>query len=211
MNILSEHIQPKILFIQNVFIRDCVILDDLLEKNLMDAANETLEITEINNMYIKLPIVFTSFSTWVKTTNIQCCYCDRTFSDPPVFIPKSAEPTSTGYIMGTEKCFCSFNCAVKYINISYPKIHENINKKGMLNLLFKEFYGINPNEIIPAPDKEIMIQYGGDITAREYHLEIRKLQKISGVQFKKNNTVSRLMYEYDIDDTENINYMGDLF
>lgn len=177
MNI-EEYQAPKVLFIKNVFISDCVLMDDLMERKLMDEANDSLETKETNKKYTKLPTVFTNISAWVKSTDILCWHCNRTFNDPPVFIPRTMEPNTSiggGYIINTDGCFCSFNCAIAYIIIYYPKSHEQINKIGMLKLLFKEFYGRPPKDILPAPSKFQMIQYNGHMTSSEYGAIIKDL------------------------------------
>lgn len=187
MNIV-EYQSPKILFIKNVFINDCILMDDLMEKKLMEEANETAETKQIDDKYTKLPTIFTDIKTWPKKTDILCWHCDRTFCGPPIFIPKTMEPNvsiGTGvkngkYLISTEGCFCSFNCAVAYVLIYYTKSYEKINKIGMLKLLFKEFYGNAPNDIIPSPSRYKMVQYNGSMTLNEYSAIIRDLQKKSG-------------------------------
>lgn len=186
MNI-EEYQSPKILFIKNVFINDCILMDDLMEKMLMDEANETAETKQIDDKYTKLPSIFTNIKTWPKNTDILCWHCDRTFCGSPVFIPKTMEPnitigTGSGdgkYLISTEGCFCSFNCAVAYVLTYYTKSHERINKLGMLKLLFKEFYGKEPNDIIPSPPRYSMVQYNGLLTLAEYSAIIRDLQRKS--------------------------------
>jgi hypothetical protein len=190
MNI-EEYQSPKILFIKNVFINDCILMDDLMEKKLMEEANETAETKQVDDKYTKLPSIFTNIKIWPKKTDILCWHCDRTFYGPPIFIPKTMEPnitigTGSGdgkYLISTEGCFCSFNCAVSYVLTNYNKSYEKINKIGMLKLLFREFYGKAPNDIIPSPPRYQMVQYNGSLTLNEYSTHIRDLQRQSGASF----------------------------
>lgn len=183
---LTEYQSPKILFLKNVFINDCVMMDDFMEQKLLDEANDMSETKMTNDKLVKLPQIFTTFDIWPKKTEILCWHCDRKFLGIPVFIPKTMEPNLSGrYIMNVEGCFCSFNCAMSYITIYYPKPHEKSNKIGMLHMLFKEFYGKFPDEIIPAPSKYKMIQYNGNTNPRDYYAEIRELQKKSGIIFNQ--------------------------
>jgi hypothetical protein len=186
---IVEYQSPKILFIKNVFINDCILMDDLMEQKLMDEANETAETKQIDDKFTKLPTIFTDIKSWPKRTDILCWNCDRTFAECPIFIPKTMEPntianaaTAIGkYNISTEGCFCSFNCALAHILTYYPKMHEQINKIGMLRLLFKEFYGFQPKDIIPAPDRFKMIQYNGNLSSSEYSAIIKDLQRKSGI------------------------------
>jgi hypothetical protein len=187
---IIEYQSPKILFIKNVFINDCILMDDLMEQKLMDEANETAETKQIDDKYTKLPTIFTNIKTWPKKTDILCWNCDRTFLEAPVFIPKTMEPNSNpnanltcshGYLISTEGCFCSFNCAMTHILRYYSKSHEKINKIGMLKLLFKEFHGITPIDIISAPMRFEMVQYNGTLTLNDYGLIIKDLQRKSGL------------------------------
>jgi len=198
----------KIIFIKNVFKSDCTNMDDLMEKKIMQTTDETIKMTNVNT-YEKLPLTFTSIKTWIQSTNILCWNCDRVFSGVPVFIPKTIEPHNDKLIMSVYGCFCSFNCQIAYINLYCKSIHDRINKESMCKMLFKEFYGFEPKEIIPSPSKYCMIQYGGDMTSRQYHLQIRKLQKKSGITFNvKNLSKNDSLLLFSDDD---INYMGDLF
>lgn len=170
-----------ILFIKNVYPEDC-ISDDLFEKKLLDQADEQIHqpIIEINQ-YNKLPHVFINIEEWPKHTILHCWNCDLTFENIPIFIPKTSEISINGVVMGREGCFCSFNCALAYINLYYHKINDNINKRNLLNILFKRLYNKPPKEIIPAPSKYEMIHYGGSSTISEYREKIKKIQKISGI------------------------------
>lgn len=146
-------------------------------------------------MHEQIPTIFTSVSDWLKSTNVKCWYCDLNFSDIPIFIPKSIEPYSRSYksmnakyIMSTEGCFCSFHCAMAYINVMYTNIHEYIRRKNLLLLLFKEIYGFSIREIKSSPDKYKMIQYGIDtVTPCEYRKMIESLKNECGVSDEVRN------------------------
>ena len=161
---IIEFKNPKVLFIKDIFIKDCVPVDDLFDEKIMDQLEDPIKI----NMYTPLPRLFYDMKRWVKKTDLKCFYCDRNFNKVPVFIPKTIEPGRESYIMVTEGCFCSFNCAVSYIDIYYPKIHDNLNKKNMLKLLYKVFTGRTISEIPKAPLKYKLIQYGGNLSNQEY-------------------------------------------
>lgn len=169
---IVEFKTPKVLFIKGVFIKDCVPVDDLFDEQIMDQARD--DPIEINS-FTPLPTLFTGLDEWPDKTNLRCYYCDRVTDNTPVFVPKTIEPSKNGYIMATEGSFCTFNCAVHYIDFYYPKIHDNLNKKNMLKLLYKVFYGKTVTEILKSPSKYDMVCYGGNLTQKEYEKLIPKI------------------------------------
>lgn len=85
------------------------------------------------------------------------------------------------YAMNREGCFCSFNCALSFIDLYYPKPHENVDKRGTLEILFYEIYNIHPQKLYKSPSKYEMIQYGGTLSPNEYKQKIYDLQEESGI------------------------------
>jgi len=171
---MDDYNPPKILFIKNVYLKDCIKMDDLFEQKLIDENTIDPSITGYEK-YKLLPLFFTSLETWPTTTNINCWYCSLTFDTIPIFIPTSIEMSGSQLIFGREGCFCSFSCAKTYIDIYYSNIRHNVNKYNMLELLFKEIYGRKPRDIKPAPHHHTMLQYGGNLSAQEYRDKIHEL------------------------------------
>jgi hypothetical protein len=169
---IVDYSSPKVLFIKGVFIKDCIPIDDLFDEQIMNQVDDDpLEIST----FIPLPTIFNGMKSWPDKTNIRCFYCDRTFDSIPVFIPKTIEISKEGYMMATEGCFCTFNCAVSHIKLYYPKIHDELNKKNMLKLLYKVFHKKTVSDIEKSPSKYEMRQYGGDINNQEYGKLIPKI------------------------------------
>jgi len=172
---IIEFAVPKVLFIKGVFIKDCIPIDDLFDEQIMDQLEEdSIEI----NTYNALPSMFYNMKQWPTKTNLRCFYCDRNFDTIPKFVPKTIEPSKDGYTMATEGCFCTFNCGASYINLIYPKIHDKLNKKNMLKLLYKVFTGKTTTEIQCSPSKYGMIHYGGDINNQDYGKSISKIEDV---------------------------------
>ena len=163
MNII-EFGRPTVLFIKGVFIKDCVPIDDMFDARILERAKDEPVFVDA---FTPLPTIFHGFETWPKSTNIRCYYCDRTFETVPIFIPKTIE-YSIKYTIATEGCFCTFNCAIRHIDLYYIKIHDNLNKKNMLKLLYRIRYGNQVSEIPPAPSKYEMMCYGGELSQQEY-------------------------------------------
>lgn len=172
MEIPKERVN-KILFIKGVYIRDCLNINELYESNIMQSLNP-VEIKP-SILYITIPSVFVGIKSWIKKTNIYCHYCTRKFDSVPKFIPKSIEYNMDEYYIPTEGCFCTFNCCVSYIDLFYPKINDNINKKNMLYLLYKIYHGNLPTLILPSPSKFLLKKYGGNLTNEEYDNNIPKI------------------------------------
>jgi hypothetical protein len=169
---IIEFSTPKVLFIKGVFIKDCTTIDDLFDEQILDQAHD--DIDEVST-YMNLPTVFYSLKKWPKQTNIHCFYCDLQFEGTPVFIPKTIVPSKEGFTMGTEGCFCGFNCGMSHIDLFYPKINDNVNKKNMLKLLFKVFTGKTVSKIENAPLKYKMVKYGGMYSFQDYKNAIKAL------------------------------------
>lgn len=89
--------------------------------------------------------------------------------------------STSKYAMGREGCFCSFNCALAFIDLHYPKYTDNHNKRGMLEILFHEFCGKRKPLLFKSPDPHEMTQYGGEVTPAEYKKKIIELQLTSGI------------------------------
>ena len=114
MNI-KEYKIPKILFLRGVFIKDCIPLDDIFERQLIEQLNIENPIVTYNDF----PSIFTNLNSWIKKTNLKCWYCDLNFDNMPVFIPKVIEHSglNTDYNISSYGCFCSFCCATEYTNL----------------------------------------------------------------------------------------------
>lgn len=175
----------KIIFINDIFIEDIAEINKLAEKRINNFCENFLPTsaiynTTLNKNYILLPTHFYSLNKWIKYTNLHCWYCDCTFNSIPVFIPKSIDFANkkNEYCIRTYGCFCSFNCAKKYININYKKLEINLNKTNMLNYLFEIFNKKKVIEILESPNKYLMKKYGGDLTIIEYKNKIQSLCNI---------------------------------
>jgi hypothetical protein len=173
MNI-KEYTIPKILFLKGVFIKDCIPLDDIFERQIIERLNIDNPIT----IYNDFPSIFTNLTSWIKKTNLKCWYCDLNFDDMPVFIPKIIEHSgiNTDYNISTYGCFCSFCCVTAYTNLYYQKICDNIKIKEMTRFLYRIFKGSAIKEILQSPSKFTMTQYGGDIDTSKYKDSINKLK-----------------------------------
>lgn len=167
---------PKIIFIKGVFIKDCIPIDDIFEQQLIEQLQSDAPIKK----YEPLPSTFYSVDSWVPKTNNKCWYCDLSFDNQPVFIPKNIDKLSRvkKHNISTLGCFCSFCCAMSFNNIYNPQICDNTNTKEMILYLFHIFH---PDQIIKnipeSPNKYIMKHYGGEVSTMAYRHMINDLKK----------------------------------
>jgi hypothetical protein len=167
----------QILFVEGVFLKDCVSIDDIFEKRLLDKLHVDDQKTIV---YGRIPTCFVNLDTWVKSVNVKCWYCDLTFTNMPIFIPNNVHKKGDNYNINTHGCFCSFACAQKYINIHYSNICDYTNYTQMLKYLYFVFYNKRINDIVPSPDKYEMVHYSnGTVTVSEYKTKIKKLNRPS--------------------------------
>lgn len=195
----KAYIPQGTLFLQGVFKRDAGYRESIQE--------------QLNNLdmkvYDKIPVNFTTVERWLKSTNICCWYCSRSFKNRPWFEPQSIEPmceTSNGQILTKKELlssvniksvsivingiFCSCNCVRAYIDVHTRDIVDRHNKIEMLKYVYQLFTGKKIPDIQPSPSPTEMIQYGGYITAQEYQQKIDQLDNGYQKELNDNNFTS---------------------
>jgi hypothetical protein len=194
-----------ILFLQGVFKKDCKRIEDMFQDKLMSEGVKPQE----TKVYDKIPVIFTSVNDWIKSTNILCWYCSRSFKNRPWFEPQSIEPISeisNGRIIDShelKKCvnrkalsivvngiFCTCNCVRAYINTHTKDMSDKLNKIAMLIYVYEIFTGKSIPDIQPSPPPIEMIQYGGALTAIEYQQKIDSLDVSYQRELDDNNFAS---------------------
>ena len=104
-------------------------------------------------------------NSWPETTRVHCWWCTLKFSNSPIGLPIK-------YQNGKYKtlgCFCSYNCALSY------NLLNSVNDKNERTCLLHQLYKQKINEykpIKPAPPKEILTIYGGNVTIEKYKKEL---------------------------------------
>ena len=179
--ISKEYIEPKLLFLKGVYIKDCIPVDDIFERRIIEQlANDNPVI-----YYTELPSFFNSIRTWVKKTNLKCWYCDLNFDNQPVFIPKIIEKCGTNeFNISVHGCFCTFCCAAAHIDLYYQKLCNNIEAMEMLKFLYKLFNGRPVKEILRAPSKFLRTSYGGELDDCSYKSQLNLIMgKIKELEY----------------------------
>jgi hypothetical protein len=93
-------------------------------------------------------------------TDIACWWCAHNFDSMPCFIP---ERFSEGkyYVFG---CFCTYSCALAYnMNMNDYRVSGRVS---LIKKMCTEIFG-NAN-VKPAPPKELLIMFGGDMTIEDF-------------------------------------------
>lgn len=158
-------------------------IEEIFENNIQSYLDS--DDTIISSNYDSIPSRFYNISTWIKNTNLKCWYCSRKFNNPPFFIPNciSYDETGTEYfeVLGN---FCKINCAFTY---SLEKFKQNdiYDIQGRLLLLYEKMYGQRIIRIPTAPNKEEMLEYGGNMTYDDYEKELERRNTTQTLLIKK--------------------------
>ena len=196
----KAYVPQGILFLQGVFKRDIGKTEESYQEQLSHLDMK---------VYDKIPVNFTTPERWLKSTNICCWYCSRTFKGRPWFEPQSIEPVcdvSSGGMLSKKELinsinkksvsivingiFCSCNCVRAYIDLHTRDISERHNKIEMLKYIYEIFTGKKIPDIQPSPPPTEMIQYGGYITSQDYQQKIEQLDGSYQKELDDNNFAS---------------------
>lgn len=97
----------------------------------------------------------------VEKTDIVCWWCTYNFENVPCVIPTKFY-NDKYYVFGN---FCTFNCACSYnLKMDDYKKHD---RHALLYKLYSHIFQTT-RDLIPAPDREILVKYGGSVTIEEY-------------------------------------------
>lgn len=147
--------KSKLLLLTDVFYKD--MFEELHNKNI-----KLQEKTSEKNIIHKLPDKFYDKSKWCKTTKLKCLYDGFTFNEVPIFIPIIINIDDS---MTTYGCFCSFPCAVKWLETEgeFDSDKKSELKKNML-ILYKALHNKKPEFILSAENKMYIKEYGGSLS-----------------------------------------------
>lgn len=118
---------------------------------------------------------------WPHSSDALCFYCAHQFHTIPVFIPWVSHD-GTVSLYGN---FCSFNCGKSWI-LARPKNRQT----NLLTfyLMARKIFGPSKCRFQPAPPKEILQAFGGNVsisTYRESFLMITCWESLKQLQFKQ--------------------------
>ena len=166
------YVEPDILFLEGVFIKDITnLILDKLESYEDDELNDESDIP-----YDKIPNKYICKDDWPTTTNLLCWHCSRRFEDAPLFISIRDKTNRDGKReIVPYGNFCSPFCAIVVIENEF----EKNTHWGLISLLINTTKEIRGRDISTpirhAKAKTEMIQYGGNLTPDEYKSHIDEL------------------------------------
>ena len=168
-------VKTKILFLPGVQENMLAVDDSIFDDKFTEDLNVGPKITDVSVTYRSLPAKYTP-DGWVKNTNLHCWNCSLQFANIPVFIPDSITEGKNGNEYERYGCFCSFNCAQKFINETMEHQQKD-DKTRMLRTLYKDFTGKIVEIIIPSPSRTIMDRFCGEggISPDDYKKKIDEL------------------------------------
>ena len=111
---MDEHPDECILFLKGVHMSDTQVVKNEESRKQRPPAK-----------YAKIPLMFTSVKQWPVLTDLKCWVCDLLFKWEPMFIAESI--SFSGMDRGRFEPikpvgnFCSFPCAISYIEKEYAK------------------------------------------------------------------------------------------
>lgn len=143
-------------------------------------------------VFDKIPRYFSSYNSWIKSTNISCFFCTLSIDGIPVPVATGVEYNNDGRnVRYTVKHLCcSFNCAYAHIDSEYK---GDVNKHKYISILKEIYQKIYNKKIVviqPSPDKSRLQHHGGDLTPKEYRTCIKSLSEID---LHTGSTIERIM------------------
>lgn len=177
MNI-SNFVEPYILFLKGVSLDDIISIEDLFNKEIIEAdrniiiSNDKKKEEEL--LWDKIPQTFTSLENWPKNTNIRCWFCTLKFKSVPWFIIKSISNTQDGKVMNVKGNFCSCGCLMGFVKKNYSN-REHFDIYHNVYTLYTILTGKKKMTIKPSPDIYNLKLYGGDMTIEEYREELERV------------------------------------
>lgn len=180
----------------------CVINEKkmTLMKSKLDKYDKKDNVDKSNKIYYN-KLNFLSFSTGkkmkIEKTNLKCWWDTYTFDSLPCFLPELYHD-KTYHVTG---CFCSFDCALAY-NLYYKKDSKIDHRKSLVYKLYRELYDLSVDDIIEikeAPPKELLEDYGGELSIKSYRRKFNTMNKEYIIFIPPIKPINILIEEHNID------------
>lgn len=170
-------------------------LEKYEKKDKLDKSNK------IYNNKLNFISYMTGEKIVIKKTNIKCWWDCHSFTNLPCVLPELFH-NNTYHVTG---CFCSFNCALAY-NLYYLKDSKIHQRKSLIYKLYREMYGLTSDEIIDeikeSPPKEILEDFGGEMTIDIYRRSFTIVNKEYIVFVPPIKPINMIIEERNIDAIE---------
>jgi hypothetical protein len=114
--------------------------------------NTMLQFKEANNR-----------NKWPESTSIYCWWCCSPFNNVPCALPLRKK--NDEYIVSG--CFCSPECAAAW-NFDNSDSEERWERNSLLNVIYKKVFENKNINIKPAPPRQSLKIFGGNLTIEEF-------------------------------------------
>lgn len=158
-----------------------------IEKLLNKKYKQTKQIHLLHSICIT-----TQNNEWMRMTNISCFWCCHKFNHTPWGIPVKYDFHKN--IFSLFGIFCSPNCALSHLLQNEKNSTTLWEKVSLLNLLHYKIYNIDEN-IVPAPDKISLKEFGGPLTIEQFRCLTLKNNKNYSVNFPPCAMISPVLEE----------------
>ena len=104
---------------------------------------------------------------------IRCWWCCHVFQGIPVHLPHHLDVNGVFHVLGY---FCSFNCTVAY---NYAQRDFDVDRRStLLHLMYEKALGKQSHtRLVPAPPRELLKDFGGDMTINDFRRDSCTLKK----------------------------------
>ena len=159
--------KPNILFLSGVSKKDVITIEDHMLTKCCTMAQYN-EFSPIHEQSISVVID-------KRCLNCTCVITDEAQSAfIPTFIKENVQNNTLEF--GKYGQTCSFNCAVtEIISSTNDGSTERDKFLNNLKILFYLKNGYHINDIKPAPKKNVLKEYGGELTQEQFNTEMEKL------------------------------------
>lgn len=149
-----------VILIDGVSLQQCL---EMTEYEYFDSENSEDSDHSENEQsaYETIPDKFMGLDTWITSTDILCYHCCLSHEHPPIFVTRYFKTTNVGVVIYIEKrLFCSFPCAMKYIEETYTG-NVLYEKTEHLRYTYQVFTDSEIDYISRAPNREEIDIFGG--------------------------------------------------
>ena len=186
--------RPNILHLGGLTLKDYVPIEDVFDEKVLEAVEKGGDRGAGDpRPFERIPPIFTSVEEWPFSTNLCCWSCAFTFDGPPCFIPTFFRHDGGRLEVGVLGNFCTFNCAARYIDDTYPPQADNMKHWRMREHLCRVYSYFNDGPVVahikPAPRKTELLSFGGDIDEEEFWERMRDLDPLNGLRDHRPGTV----------------------
>lgn len=185
--------RPNILHLGGITLADFVPIEDVFDAKVLEVAESDEDRPLEALPFASVPTIFTSVKAWPFSTNLRCWNCVFTFDASPCFVPTFVRTGSDDNVeIGVEGNFCTFNCAARYIDDTYPpQAHpaKHWRMRDNLCLVYNIFKNHRVRHILPAPRKTELVGFGGELDEDAFWGLMRELDPQFGLRDHRPGTV----------------------